>query len=98
MAFGTSCSRGRSIRVYVYSQENDPNVGPLPTIFLFDTIPGITATTPLMESAQETIDHPDEMWDGAVIKKFKGWVGFTASVKTALEKPVDDRFVRVPDL
>lgn len=73
---------------YVYSQENDPNVGPLPTIFLFDTIPGITATTPLMESAQETIDHPDEMWDGAVIKKFKGWVGFTASVKTALEKPV----------
>lgn len=92
---------------YMYSQLNDPNIGPLPTVFTFDSIPGVTATLPLKESAKELIDHPDEMWDGAVIKKFKGWVGFSANVRSTAGTVVtgsfeyqtcNDRFCEMPEL
>lgn len=68
---------------YLYSQFTDPNDGPLPTAFHFDTVPDITSKTPLVENAQKTIEHAEELFNGAVVKKFSGWAAFTATIKSA---------------
>ncbi len=68
---------------YLYSQFTDPNDGPLPTAFLFDTVPGITGKTPLAENAQKSYEHAEELFNGAVVKKFSGWAAFSATVKSS---------------
>lgn len=72
----------------VYSQTNDPNVGPLPTLFAFDTVPGISLAGPVAETGKETIEHADPLWENAVIKKYAGGVTFTAHVQSPDAAPV----------
>ncbi len=73
----------------IYSQHIDTNIiGPLPTLFSFDTVPGITIADPITENGKEVDEHADPIWDNAIIKKFRGWVTFTVSVRTELPAPV----------
>jgi thiol:disulfide interchange protein DsbD len=73
----------------IYSQHIDTSIiGPLPSLFTFDTIPGITVEEPIAENGKEVDEHADPIWDNAVIKKFRGWVTFTVSVKSQLASPV----------
>ncbi len=73
----------------IYSQHIDPDIiGPLPTLFVFDTVPGIEVLKDVTENGKETEEHADPIWDNAVIKKFKGWATFTVSVKSTLPAPV----------
>jgi cytochrome c biogenesis protein CcdA len=73
----------------VYSQHIDTNIiGPLPTVFGFDTLPGIVVGAVISETGKEVVEHEDPIWDNAVIKKFLGWAAFSASVKSSLPSPV----------
>ena len=73
----------------LYSQHINPDIiGPLPTEFRFDTVPGIEVGKEVTETGKEVDEHADPIWDNAVIKKFKGWAAFTASIKTRLPSPV----------
>lgn len=71
----------------VYSQTNDPNIGPLPTVFAFDTVPGIEVDRNVKEDGAEKISHEDPLWDNAVITKFKGSITFSTTVLSKLAAP-----------
>ncbi len=73
----------------IYSQHINPDIiGPLPTLFTFDTVPGVEVIAEVAENGKVIDEHADPIWDNAVIKKFKGWVTFTVSVKSDLPSPV----------
>jgi thiol:disulfide interchange protein DsbD len=73
----------------IYSQHIDTSIiGPLPSLFTFDTIQGIALGGAIAENGKEVDEHPDPIWDNAVIKKFKGWVTFTVAATSQLPSPV----------
>lgn len=67
----------------IYSQHIDPNIiGPLPTMVVFDTLPGIEVMKEVAETGKEIDEHADPIWENAVIKKFRGSATFTATIRT----------------
>lgn len=83
--------RGELTSPYViYSQQEYPDLlaAPLPTRFLFDTVPGVDVLPAVAEAGKEVVEHEDPWYENAKIKKFKGWVTFTASIKSSLPSPV----------
>ena len=74
----------------IYSQHIDPNLisAPLPTLVTFDTVPGVEVVKEITENGKEIDEHEDPIWDNALIKKFRGWATFTASIKSNLPSPV----------
>ena len=74
----------------IYSQQEYPDLlaAPLPTWFRFDTVPGVEVMPTVAETGKEVVEHEDPWYENAKIKKFKGWVAFTASIKSSLPAPV----------
>lgn len=73
----------------IYSQHIDPDIiGPLPTLFVFDTVPGVEVAKDITENGKEIDEHEDPMFENALIKKFRGWASFTVSVRSTLPSPV----------
>ncbi len=77
---------------YVYSQQHFGDAGPMPTTFVFDTLPSFT----LEGKATETGKHINEGIDPVFemkVKKFAGQAVFTQRIRTTEpDKPVTGRF------
>ena len=67
--------------------------GPIPTELRLDTVPGVELLRGFEETAGEAIEHADPLWDNAVIKKFKGWVAYSANVRCTNTPPVASGYV-----
>ena len=78
---------------FVYSKDVDPMAGPIPTELRLDSVPGVQLARGFEETAKETIEHADPLWDNAIIKKFKGWVAYSANVRCTNSPPVASGYV-----
>lgn len=77
---------------YVYSQESFGDMGPLPTVFAFDTLAHATLQGRPVETGGQVLEGVDPVFDMKV-KKFKGHALFTQRVVTdAPDKPITGRF------
>ncbi|MBS1580849.1 MAG: thioredoxin family protein [Bacteroidetes bacterium] len=77
---------------YVYSQESFGDMGPLPTVFAFDTLAHVTLQGRPSETGAQVLEGVDPVFDMKV-KKFKGHALFTQRVVTdAPDKPITGRF------
>ncbi|HEY0976449.1 MAG TPA: cytochrome c biogenesis protein CcdA, partial [Flavobacteriales bacterium] len=77
---------------YVYSQQSFGDLGPMPTVFAFDTIPGVTLQGKVSETSTHVLEGMDEVFRMNV-KKFKEDVTFTQRIVTdAAATPITGRF------
>ncbi|MCB0791498.1 MAG: thioredoxin family protein [Flavobacteriales bacterium] len=67
---------------YLYSQQDFGEMGPIPTHFAFDTIPGVRMRDTPVEISDHLVQGHDPVFD-IDVKKFKGTVVFSQRVEVA---------------